>query len=320
MAALKYQSPCFWIKNIPVYGELVLAPMDGYSDQPFRSLCREMGSALSYTEFINALDVLNGHPRLPHKLAFLESERPLVYQLYDSDPDRLLQAAILLRQRNPDIIDINMGCSVRSVSGRGAGAGLLRDPIKVSKVISTLTRRIDIPVTAKIRLGWDDDQRNYLAVGRAIEESGGALVAVHGRTRSQGYSGSADWDAIAELKQTLSIPVIANGDVSTVADIQRILSYTGCNAVMIGRAAMGNPWIFSRLDRSEVPLDLERSTMLRHLESMISFYGETLGMQLFRKHASRYLSPRGFSHEQRRNLLTAELPADFLLALDFLHL
>ena len=126
-------TPHFWINHIPVYGDLILAPMDGFSDQPFRSLCRELGSAMSYTEFINALDVLHGHPHLPRKLAFLPSERPLVYQLFDSDPDRLLQAANRLRQHDPDIIDINMGCSVRTVSGRGAGAGLLRDPLKISR-------------------------------------------------------------------------------------------------------------------------------------------------------------------------------------------
>ncbi len=314
------QIPSFWIKHIPVHGDLVLAPMDGFSDQPFRSLCRELGSALSYTEFINALDVLNGHPRLPRKLAFLPSERPVVYQLFDSDPERLLQAALLLRQRNPDIIDINMGCSVRSVSGRGAGAGLLRDPNKISKVISTFTRRLDIPVTAKIRLGWDDDQLNYQVVGRAIEESGGALVAVHGRTRSQGYSTRANWEAIAELKQNLSIPVIANGDVVTVADIQRIRAYTACDAVMIGRAAVGNPWIFSRLDRHDVPEEVVQTTMLRHLDQMVSFYGESLGLQLFRKHASRYLDLHSLSPEQRREILTVTHPADFRLALDFLHL
>jgi nifR3 family TIM-barrel protein len=308
-------TPRFFVRQIPINGDLILAPMDGYSDQPFRSLCRTLGSAMSYTEFINSLDVLHGHPRLPQKLAFLPRERPFVYQVFDDDPGRLLEAALRLQEREPDIIDVNMGCSVRSVSGRGAGAGLLREPSKVAEIISSLSQALDVPVTAKIRLGWDGGARNYLVVARAIEESGGALVAVHGRTKTQGYSGDADWDAIAEIKQAVSIPVIANGDVRTVADIERIKTRTGCDGVMIGRAALGNPWIFARLDRECVPEDVVRRTMLQHMESMLSFYGEQLGMVLFRKHASRYLSPRGLSIEQRRRLLTADRPAEFLYQL-----
>jgi nifR3 family TIM-barrel protein len=312
-------SPRFFIRNVPVYGDLILSPMDGYSDQPFRSICRELGSAMSYTEFINALDVLHGHPHLEQKLRFLPDERPVVYQIFDSEPARLIEAALRLRQRGPDLFDVNMGCSVRSVSGRGAGAGMLREPERAGRAITMLSRSLDLPVTAKMRLGWDDEQRNYLTVARIIEQSGGALIAVHGRTKAQGYSGQADWDAIAEIKQAVSIPVIANGDVRMVADIERILAHTGCDAVMIGRAAIGNPWIFSRMDRSEVPPELVRETMLRHLDRMTSFYGESLGLVRFRKHASHYLSPLGLSAQQRQTLFTAESPPEFLLALDSLQ-
>jgi len=318
-------APHFYIRHIPVYGDLILAPMDGYSDQPFRSVCRELGSALSYTEFINALDVLvKRHKLLPRRLAYLPEERPVVYQIFDNDPQRLLQAALILQDHQPDVIDINMGCSVSNVSGRGAGAGLLREPQKVAQIIATLSQALAvnntaavqntaaIPVTAKIRLGWDEQQRNYLEIARVIEENGGAALAVHARTRAQGFSGQADWEAIAEIKQAVSIPVIANGDVRTVADIERIKQITGCDAVMIGRAAVGNPWIFARLDRLQVPPELARSTMLRHLEKMLAFYGPELGLRRFRKHASLYLKPSGLDPEIRRRLLTAEQPEEFL--------
>ncbi|MFM8321957.1 MAG: tRNA dihydrouridine synthase [Chloroflexota bacterium] len=311
--------PVFHVREIPIYGDLVLAPMDGYSDQPFRSLCRGLGSAMSYTEFINAIDVTQKHPHLEQKLAFTPTERPVVYQIFDSDPERLLQAALKLAPRGPDIIDVNMGCSDKSVSGRGAGAGLLREPAKIARIFALLTKNLPMPVTGKIRLGWDDGSRNYLEVARIIEDNGGSLVAVHGRTKQQAYGGQADWDAIAEVKAALKIPVIGNGDVQSVADIERIKAHTGCDAVMIARAAVHNPWIFSRLDRADVPPALLRATMLDQLQRMLDFYGSPRGLVLFRKFASRYLAPLGLSTEQRRALLTAETPADFLQLLASLH-
>jgi len=310
------QTPTFWVQNLPVYGDLILSPMDGYSDLPFRGLARRLGSAMSYTEFINAIDVLFGHPHLEQRLTFLESERPVVFQIFDDDPDRLVQAAHKLRKRNPDVIDVNMGCSARSVSGRGAGAGLLRAPEKIAQIFNRQTRELDIPITGKIRLGWDDASRNYLQVARIIEDNGGQMIAVHGRTKKQGYTGLADWDAIAEVRQAVSIPVIANGDVKTVADIDRIKAHTGCNAVMIARAAIGNPWIFSRLDRERVPVATLRETMLIHLSSMLEFYGPDRGLVLFRKYAARYLSPYGLEGDFRQTLMPSETPEQFTRLLD----
>ena len=309
-------TPAFYIQTIPVYGDLVLSPMAGFSDQPFRSLCRELGSAISYTEFINAIDVVQRSPKYAQKLAFLPAERPVVFQIFDNDPDRLLEAALTLQERGPDVIDINMGCSVRRVSGRGAGAGLLKTPLKIARIMRRLSQALEVPVTAKIRLGWDDSCRNYSLVARIIEESGGALIAVHGRTRAQGYSGKADWDAIAQVKDVVSIPVIGNGDVRSVADIEGLKKHTRCDAVMIGRAAVGNPWIFSYRDRAEVPLDQVRETMLDHLGRMLSFYGDERGLVLFRKHLSRYLSPYPLTKEVRQRLLTAEQREDFISLLD----
>lgn len=290
--------------------------MEGYSDLPFRSLCRKLGSAMSYTEFIHALEVIQGNSRLVQKLAYLPEERPVVYQLYDNDPGRLLEAALRLEALEPDIIDINMGCSVRRISGRGAGAGLLCAPLTVARIFRQLSHALSIPVTAKIRLGWDETSRNHILISRIVEENGGALIAVHGRTRNQGYGGKVDWDAIAEVKSAVSIPVIANGDIRTVADIEKVRSHTACDGVMIGRAAIGNPWIFSRLDREKIPLETVRKTMNRHLEGMLKFYGKDQGMIRFRKHATRYLGLESLSRERRTRILTINSPGDYLEALD----
>lgn len=308
----------FFVGENPIYGETILSPMDGFSDLPFRSLARRLGSAMSYTEFVNAIDVLSGHPRLDERLTFVEEERPVVFQIFDDDPQRLLRAALLLRQRQPDIIDVNMGCSARCVSGRGAGAGLLRQPHKIAEIFRTLTRELDIPVTGKIRLGWDEDSLNYLDVAHIVEDNGGQLLAVHGRTKQQAYRGEANWEAIAEIKAALRIPVIGNGDVRSVADIHRMRRFTGCDAVMIARGAIGNPWIFAGLDREEVSHAQVRATMLAHLEAMLSFYGAERGLVLFRKHAAKYISPYGLIANQREQLLTSQTAEDFVALLDSL--
>jgi nifR3 family TIM-barrel protein len=314
------QEPSFYIGAVPVYGRTILSPMDGFSDQPFRSIVRRLGSAMSYSEFVNAQDVLTGHPHLDQRLAFLEEEHPVTYQIFDDDPDRLLQAALQLRQRNPDIIDINMGCSARCVSGRGAGAGLLREPEKIAEIFSTLTKALDIPVTGKIRIGWDDDNLNYLEVARIIEDNGGAAIAVHGRTKAQAYRGAANWQAIAEVKAAVRIPVFGNGDVRLVEDVARMREFTGCDAVMIARGAIGNPWIFAGLDRHEVSDAQVRVMVLEHLQAMQDFYGERVGLLLFRKHAAKYISPYGLNEAQRAQLLTSETAQGFVRLLDELAL
>jgi len=313
---LPEMNPSFYIRHIPVYGDAILSPMDGYSDLPFRLVCRELGSAMSYTEFINVLDILQGHPYVHEKMIFRPSERPIVFQIFDNDPDRMVEAALRLQELGPSIIDINMGCSAKTVSGRGAGAGLLRTPLKVARIFRRLSRELDVPVTAKIRLGWDDDSCNYLLISRIVEENGGSLIAVHGRTRQQGYEGLADWDAIAEVRQTVSVPVIANGDIRTPDDILRVKAHTGCAAVMVGRAAIGNPWIFSYLERRQVPVEQVLQVIDRHLALSLEFYGSQRGLILFRKHASRYLSPYPLPGDLRQRLLTQKDPVLFT---DLLH-
>jgi len=312
-------APDFHIGSIPVYGEAILAPMDGFSDLPFRSLCRRFGSALSYTPFVNAMEVLAGHPRTERLLEFDEAERPVVYQLFDSDEDRLLRAAQSVLAHRPDVLDINMGCSVRCVSGRGAGAGLLRDPRKIARLIASLSRALPVPVTAKIRLGWDAGSRNFLDVARAVAENGGALIAVPARTREQGYSGLADWDAIAAVKDAVTIPVVGNGDVQRPADVARLRRHTRCEAVMIGRAAIGNPWIFQGRERAQVPRSEVLATIRLHLQGMLDGYGPRQGVILFRKHLTRYLSPLQPPGELRAEILAETEPSRLLAHLQQLE-
>ncbi|NPV55633.1 MAG: tRNA-dihydrouridine synthase family protein [Anaerolineae bacterium] len=279
-----------------------MAPMAGISDHPYRLLTRQFGAAYSITEFVNAIDVLSGHPYLvTQRLAFSDRERPIAIQLFDDQPDRLVLAAKVIASYHPDIIDINMGCSVKKVSNRGAGAGLLREPLKVAKIFSDLSRTINVPITAKIRLGWDYPSRNYLEIARIIEENGGQLIAVHARTRKQGYGGKADWNAIAEIKSRAGIPIVGNGDVKSLNDIGRMFAQTGCDAIMIGRAAIGNPWIFKQVEKQDLELNEIVHIASQHLSMMCTFYGEPVAFQLFRKHAGKYFNPSLLTKEQRKS-------------------
>jgi tRNA-dihydrouridine synthase B len=307
--------PAFRVGGIPVYGDAILAPMDGFSDWPFRSICRGLGSAMSYNEFTRAEFILHGFEHILERFTFDEVERPFVIQVYGDDPELIIAAALRVMELKPDIIDINMGCPARTVANRGAGVGLMRTPLKVARIFERLTHLLDVPVTGKIRLGWDDN-RTYKLIARIVEENGGALIAVHGRTQEQGYGGEANWDAIAEVKQAVGIPVIGNGDVKTVADIERMKVYTGCEAVMIGRAAIGNPWIFSRLDREQVTPQMVREMVHLHLERNLQFYGEHKGLILFRKHAMRYLALQKMPRVVRTKIILQNDARGFLESLD----
>ncbi len=306
-------SPVFYVRDIPVYGRAILSPMDGYSDLPFRLICRELGSAMSYTEFTNVDELQSRKPTVKawQKLRFAPSERPVTFQIYGHDENRLVETALRLQERGPDIIDVNMGCYVKSISERGAGSGMLCQPDKIGRIFTRLSHSLHMPVTGKIRLGWDDTSRNYLTVAHILEDSGASSVAVHGRTRAQAYKGAADWDAIAEIKQAVHIPIIGNGDVRTVADIGRLQAHTGCDGVMIGRAAIGNPWIFAGLDRDQVSLDEKAALMRRHLALNLDFYGPQTGLLLFRKHAAKYILGLPGEVLLRQPLLTATTVAGF---------
>ena len=305
-------TPAFRVSHVPVYGDLILSPMAGFSDKPYRLICREYGSAMSYTEFVSADGILYANDRTWQMLDFEAGERPMVFQIFGSDEDRLEAAARRIEELGPDIIDLNMGCSVPKVSGRGAGAALLKDPAKIGRIFARLSRTLSTPVTGKIRLGWDDSSLNYLDVARIMEDNGAALIAVHGRTKAQAYNGQANWAAIAEIKQAVSIPVIGNGDVRNVADIDRIKRETGCDAVMIARAAIGNPWIFQRKDSEQVTLAEKSALIRRHLQLMLEFYGRERGLVLFRKHVVKYV--RGLAHiaQVKAQLVTCTEPEEFI--------
>lgn len=305
--------PTFFVRDIPIYGDAILAPMDGYSDWPFRSVCRRLGSAMSYTEFVKVEKILSRSKEPAKRLYFEEAERPITFQIYGDDPDLLLKAALKVQELNPDIIDINMGCPAKTIADRGAGVGMMLTPLKVARTFRKLVRALRVPVTGKMRLGWERC-KNYKLIARIVEEEGGALIALHGRTKEQRYSGHADWDAIAEVKSLVKIPVIGSGDVRTVADIQRMKQHTQCDAVMIGRAAIANPWIFAGLEREQVSPQMVQETLREHLQKSVQFYGEEDGQRLFRKYAVQYLLLRTLDREARKEILK-ERPSEEFLAL-----
>jgi len=305
------RTPNFHIRDVPIYGDTILAPMDGYSDWPFRSLCRKLGSAMSYTEFVKVEKILSRSKEPAKRLYFEEAERPITFQIYGSEPDLILKAALKIEPLKPDIIDLNMGCPAKSIADRGAGVGMMPTPEKIAETFKKLTSALKVPVTGKIRLGWDNN-KNYLEIARIVEGEGGSLIAIHGRTKEQRYSGNADWDAIAEVKQTVSIPVIGSGDVRTVVDIQRMKQHTNCDAVMIGRGAIANPWIFSGLDRDQVSPELLKKTIHEHLQKSVQFYGEEDGQRLFRKYAVQYLLLKTLDRETRKQILKQRPTGEFL--------
>jgi nifR3 family TIM-barrel protein len=306
----------FSIGTIPIRGNLFLAPMDGITDSSFRSLARQFGAAASITEFINASDVIYRYDYAKKRLGFREVERPIFFQLYDDDPERIVKAATQLLPLQPDGFDINMGCCAPSVANRGAGAGLLRQPEKVALIFSRLSRLVNLPITGKIRLGWDETNRNHVEIARIIQDNGGSLVSVHARTHQQKYSGKADWEAIKEVKQSVSIPVIGNGDVGSCADIESMFAASGCDGVMIGRAALANPWLFSGYERHEVSIDMVQRALQLHFEYLAEDVGKLRGLILLRKFTSRYLAPYHLESSLRKELLTQTYPDQFFKLLD----
>jgi nifR3 family TIM-barrel protein len=285
--------------------------MDGYSDWPFRSICRALGSAMSYTEFVKVEKILSRSKEPAKRLYYEEAERPITFQIYGDDPDLIFKAALKIEPLNPDIIDINMGCPAKSIADRGAGVGMMPAPDKIARTFKLLTSALKVPVTGKMRLGWDRN-KNFKLIARIVEEEGGSLIAVHGRTKEQRYSGNADWDAIAEVKSLVKIPVIGSGDVRTVADIQRMKQHTNVDAVMIGRAAIANPWIFMGMDREQVPAELLKQTVHEHLQKSVQFYGEEDGQRLFRKYAVQYLLLKTLDRDSRKEILKERPSGEFL--------
>jgi tRNA-dihydrouridine synthase B len=297
------------IGNVSLESPFVLAPLAGVSDSPFRQLAREQGAAAVYTEMVSADGLVRGNQATIEYCAFEPHERPIGIQLFGSDPAIMADAARVLSdlppERRPDMLDINMGCPVRKVVNRCAGAALLQDVPRIERIVRSMSDATDLPVTAKIRLGWDGESRNVVEVARALEGAGAKAVAIHARTRAEKFEGSAHWDMIAEARRAIGIPVIGNGDVRDAQDAVRMLETTGCDAVMLGRAAFGDPWIFRRIralaDRGEVlapPTAQDRlETGIRHLEMLVRSAGETVAAKEMRKHVAWYI--KGLPHSAR---------------------
>ncbi len=233
------------IKNIEISNQIVLAPMAGYSNTSFRKIIKEMGAGLIYAEMVSDKAIQYQNKKTLDLLKMSDMERPIIQQIFGSDVETFVNAAIYVEKvMKPDAIDINMGCPVPKVAiSAQAGSALLKDPIKIREIVTSVVKAVSIPVTVKIRSGWDKNSINCVEVAKVIEEAGASAITIHARTRSEGYSGHADWNLIKKVKENVSIPVIGNGDITSCFEAKKMLEETGCDAVMIGRAVLGNPWL-----------------------------------------------------------------------------
>ena len=284
------------IGNVTLENNLILAPMAGVTDLPFRLLCKEQGAGLICMEMVSAKAILYHNKNTEELLAIHEKERPVSLQLFGSDPDIISEMAKQIEERPFSILDINMGCPVPKVVNNGDGSALMKQPLLAGKIIEKTAKSIKKPVTVKIRKGFDEAHINAVEMAHIAQESGAAAIAVHGRTREQFYSGKADWDIIRQVKEAVHIPVIGNGDLLCASDVRAMAEQTGCDGFMIGRGAQGNPWIFRQIaeeletGRPAAKPSMEEMVqmMLRHARMLIEYKGSYTGIREMRKHAAWY--------------------------------
>ncbi|MCD7818076.1 MAG: tRNA dihydrouridine synthase DusB [Lachnospiraceae bacterium] len=292
--------------------------MAGVSDLPFRLLCHEQGAGLVCSEMVSAKAIYYHNRNTDQLMKTVPEERPVSLQLFGSDPDIISEMAASIEDKPFDILDFNMGCPVPKVTRNGEGSALMRDPKLVEQIITKTVRAIHKPVTVKIRKGFSDDEVNAVEIARIAESSGAAAVAVHGRTREQYYSGKADWDIIRQVKEAVKIPVIGNGDVVSPQTARQMLEETGCDGIMIGRAARGNPWLFRRIqaylaDEELLPLptiEEIKSMMLRHARMQVEYKGEYIGIREMRAHISWYTAGMPNSAKLRAAVNSVETLAE----------
>ena len=312
------------IGRVKIENPTVLAPMAGVTDLAFRLLAKEMGCGLVVSEMVSAKGLLYENCRTKDLIRIDQRERPTAVQLFGSVPDELAEAARRVAASGADIIDFNMGCPTHKIVRNGEGSALLRFPALAETILREMVNAVDVPVTVKIRAGWDEDSINAVEIAQRAEQAGVSAIAVHGRTREQFYSGNADWGIIRRVKQAVTIPVIGNGDVRTVQDAERLLAETGCDGVMVGRAACGNVWIFRQIAGylrtgalPPPPSFAERAkTLLRHLDMLTELKGEHIAIREMRRHAVCYVKGFPKSAELRTRFNQSMKRDDFQQILD----
>lgn len=288
------------IKNVEINGLVALAPMAGVADRAFREICKEMGASYLVSEMVSSKGVSYKNERSTELMAVSEIEHPCAVQLFGNEPETMAVAAKTAMQFNPDILDINMGCPAPKISGNGSGCALMKTPKLCGEIVKAVCNAVDIPVTIKIRKGYDDETLNALEVAKYCVDNGASAVTIHGRTAKQMYKPYADWEIIAKLKRELNVPVIGNGDVTNGETAKKMLEETGCDMVMVGRASLGNPWVFKEINNylfenkpTPPPTPEERlQVMAEHVRRICLYKGENIGMKEARKHVAYYL--KGF--------------------------
>ena len=297
------------IGTIELEGHAALAPMAGVADRAMRELCMEFGAGYCVSEMVSSKGIAYNSKKSAELMEISDIERPCAVQIFGTEPDTMADAARFALRYRPEVIDINMGCPAPKIAGSGSGAALMRDPALCGRIVQAVSRAVDIPVMVKIRAGFDKDHLNAVEVAKISEQNGAQAVTVHGRTKEQFYAPPVDYDIIREVKKALSIPVIGNGDIVGAKSAQFVMEYTGCDYLMVGRGALGNPWVFREINEyfdkgiiiDPPTLDEKCDILLRHIKSAVEYKGEYVGMREARKHTAYYL--KGFKNAAKlRNL------------------